>query len=270
MARALVVALAAALLVVPSDRERGPGSRYHRHRRPRALRHGEPRRADEPPDYGLQTGTEKAVGLDMRPATGQLFLVTVPVGVVASAIDPQLLRRPCDGGRHIRRRASRAPSRAPPTCRPASTSTRSSIACASSTRTTRTSGSTRPTASLAGDDPNLTFTAPATGPVTAVAYDRNIAPGPPGTIAPPGTLTTLYGIDVGSGPPRHDRRRQRREPGRAERRHGEQPRARSPWRSTTPATPASTSPRTARLRVADGRRAARSLPREPGGRRPPR
>ena len=45
---------------------------------------------------------------------------------------------------------------------------------------------------------NLTYTAPATGPVTAVAYDRNIAPGPPGTIAPPGTLTTLYGIDVGA------------------------------------------------------------------------
>ena len=51
---------------------------------------------------------------------------------------------------------------------------------------------------LSGDDANLTFTAPATGPVTAVAFDRNVAPGPPGTIAPPGTLTTLYGIDVGA------------------------------------------------------------------------
>jgi Domain of unknown function (DUF4394)/Thrombospondin type 3 repeat len=53
-------------------------------------------------------------------------------------------------------------------------------------------------AALAGDDVNLTYSAPATGPVTAVAYDRNVAPGPPGTIAPPGTLTTLYGIDVGA------------------------------------------------------------------------
>ena len=52
--------------------------------------------------------------------------------------------------------------------------------------------------SLAGNDTDLTFTAPATGPITAVAYDRNVAPGPPGTIAPPGTLTTLYGIDVGA------------------------------------------------------------------------
>src|SRR5215210_8552008 len=51
---------------------------------------------------------------------------------------------------------------------------------------------------LAGDDVNLTYNAPATGPVTAVAYDRNVAPGPPGTPAPPGTLTTLYGIDVGA------------------------------------------------------------------------
>ena len=51
---------------------------------------------------------------------------------------------------------------------------------------------------LSGDDTNLTYTAPATGPVTAVAYDRNVAPGPPGTVAPPGTLTTLYGIDVGA------------------------------------------------------------------------
>ena len=51
---------------------------------------------------------------------------------------------------------------------------------------------------LSGDDANLTYTAPATGPVTAVAYDRNVAPGPPGTVAPPGTLTTLYGIDVGA------------------------------------------------------------------------
>jgi hypothetical protein len=51
---------------------------------------------------------------------------------------------------------------------------------------------------LAGDDTNLTYNAPATGPITAVAYDRNVAPGPPGTPAPPGTLTTLYGIDVGA------------------------------------------------------------------------
>jgi hypothetical protein len=39
------------------------------------------------------------------------------------------------------------------------------------------------------DDTNLTFTAPATGPVTAVAYDRNFA----GT-----AMTTLFGIDRGS------------------------------------------------------------------------
>src|SRR5215210_5978133 len=32
------------------------------------------------PITGLQTGTEKVVGLDTRPATGQLFVVTVPAG----------------------------------------------------------------------------------------------------------------------------------------------------------------------------------------------
>ena len=53
-------------------------------------------------------------------------------------------------------------------------------------------------AALSGNDTDLSYTAPATGPVTAVAYDRNIAPGPPGTPPPPGVMTTLYGIDVGS------------------------------------------------------------------------
>jgi hypothetical protein len=50
---------------------------------------------------------------------------------------------------------------------------------------------------LAAIDAGLTYTAPATGPITGAAYDRNVAPGPPGT--PPGTTqTTLYGIDAGS------------------------------------------------------------------------
>ena len=108
---------------------------------------------------------------------------------------------------------------------------------------------------LSGDDVNLTYTAPATGPVTAVAYDRNVAPGPPGTIAPPGTLTTLYGIDVGAdrlvtiggvgaespGGPNGGTVR---------------PRARSPWRSTTPASRLRHRRERLRFRVADGRRAA--------------
>ena len=40
------------------------------------------------------------------------------------------------------------------------------------------------TGALAGDDVNLTYSGGATGPVTAVAYDLNVAPGPPGTPAP--------------------------------------------------------------------------------------
>jgi len=47
---------------------------------------------------------------------------------------------------------------------------------------------------LAGDDTNLTFTAPMTGPIIASAYDRNTdRQNPPGTIP-----TTLYVIDRGS------------------------------------------------------------------------
>src|SRR5262249_30593881 len=47
--------------------------------------------------------------------------------------------------------------------------------------------------SLAGDDPNLTFTAPATGPVIEEAYDRNFDRANANAIK-----TTLYGIDRGS------------------------------------------------------------------------
>ena len=45
------------------------------------------------------------------------------------------------------------------------------------------------TGTLAGTDTSLTFTAPATGPLVAVAYDRNFAGA---------TATTLFGIDAGS------------------------------------------------------------------------
>ena len=38
------------------------------------------------PITGLQTGIETVVGLDTRPATGQLFLITVPTGVLANAL----------------------------------------------------------------------------------------------------------------------------------------------------------------------------------------
>ncbi len=120
---------------------------------------------------------------------------------------------------------------------------------------------------LSGDDTDLTFTAPATGPVTAVAYDRNIAPGPPGTVAPPGTLTTLYGIDVGSdrlvvqggvnGAARAGRTAA-----------PSQPSARLAWWWTTRATRASTSRRAAPRTPRCGRRSHRTSTRSTWERAP--
>jgi hypothetical protein len=149
------------------------------------------------PITGLQTGTEKVVGLDTRPATGQLFLITVPTGVAANAtvrsytLDPVTATATFVGS---------VPGTVPgaadsPTgadFNPVVDRLRVVNAGNENFRVNPNNGA------LAGDDVNLTYTAPATGPVTAVAYDRNVAPGPPGTIAPPGALTTLYGIDAGA------------------------------------------------------------------------
>jgi hypothetical protein len=149
------------------------------------------------PITGLQTGTETAVGLDTRPATGQLFLITVPTGVFANAVIRSYTLDPATATATF---VASIPGTVPgagdlPTgadFNPVVDRLRVVNAGNENFRINPNNGA------LAGDDVNLTYTAPATGPVTAVAYDRNVAPGPPGTIAPPGTLTTLYGIDVGA------------------------------------------------------------------------
>jgi hypothetical protein len=149
------------------------------------------------PITGLQTGTEKVVGLDSRPATGQLFLITVPTGAVANALVRSYTLDPATATATF---VGSIPSTVPgaadaPTgadFNPVVDRLRVVNANNENFRINPNNGA------LAGDDTNLTYTAPATGPITAVAYDRNVAPGPPGTPAPPGTLTTLYGIDVGA------------------------------------------------------------------------
>jgi hypothetical protein len=148
---------------------------------------------------GLQTAGEKAIALDWRPATGQLFLVTTPLGVTSGSsvvrtysLDPETA---------VATFVGELPGGMPPGAGDwASGADFNPVVdrlrvVNSNLENFRINPNT---AALSGDDVNLTFMAPATGPVTAVAYDRNIAPGPPGTVAPPGTLTTLYGIDVGS------------------------------------------------------------------------
>jgi Domain of unknown function (DUF4394)/Thrombospondin type 3 repeat len=149
------------------------------------------------PITGLQDSAEKVIGLDWRPATGELFVITVPTGTVANAlvrsysVDPVTATATFVGS---------IPSTVPgaadvPTgidFNPTVDRLRVVNSGNENFRVNPVNGT------LAGDDPALSYLAPVTGPVTGVAYDRNVAPGPPGTGAPPFTLTTLWGIDVGS------------------------------------------------------------------------
>lgn len=149
------------------------------------------------PITGLQTPAERAVGLDMRPATGQIFIITIPIGVAANGLVRTYAVDPATGAATF---VGSIPGTVPgaadtPTgvdFNPVVDRLRVVHSNNENYRVNPNNGT------LSGNDADLTYTAPATGPVTAVAYDRNIAPGPPGTIAPPGTLTTLYGIDVGA------------------------------------------------------------------------
>ena len=196
MARALVVALGVAFLVVPSVASADPAAGITGTADLALFDTANPAGLTSRPITGLQTGSGKAVGLDMRPAAA-----TVPDhgarGRRRQRDDPQLLRRPDDRGRLIRRSipgtipgAADVPTGAD--FNPVVDRLRVVNANNANARINPNNGT------VAGFDTGLTYTAPATGPITAVAYDRNVAPGPPGTIAPPGTLTTLYGIDVGA------------------------------------------------------------------------
>ena len=152
------------------------------------------------PITGLQTGGEKAIGLDFRPATGQLFLVTTPAGIASGAmvvtrtysVDPLTATASF---------VAALPPATPPNAgdwltgadfNPLVDRIRVVNANNENFRINPNNGS------LSGDDTNLTYTAPATGPVTGVAYDRNVDLDGPSIPAPPGTPVTLYGIDVGS------------------------------------------------------------------------
>ena len=150
------------------------------------------------PITGLETGSEKVIGLDTRPATGQLFLITVPAGIAANAL---VRSYTLDPGTATATFVASIPAGIVPGAADSPTGAdfnpvvdrlRVVNAGNENFRINPNNGS------LSGNDVNLTYNAPATGPVTALAYDRNVAPGPPGTVAPPGTLTTLYGIDVGA------------------------------------------------------------------------
>jgi len=149
------------------------------------------------PITGLQDPAEKVIGLDWRPATGELFVITVPTGSVASALVRSYSVDPATAAATF---VGSIPGTVPgaadlPTgidFNPAVDRLRVVNSGNENFRINPVNGT------LAGDDTALNYLAPVTGPVTGVAYDHNIAPGPPGTLAPPFTLTTLWGIDVGS------------------------------------------------------------------------
>ena len=149
---------------------------------------------------GLQSAGEKAIALDWRPATGQLYLVTTPLGITSGS-SVVLRTYSLDPATAVATFVGALPGGSPPGAGDWATGADFNPVVDrlrvvnSNLENFRINPNN---AALSGDDTNLTFMAPATGPVTAVAYDRNIAPGPPGTVAPPGTQTTLYGIDVGS------------------------------------------------------------------------
>jgi hypothetical protein len=148
------------------------------------------------PITGLQTMSESAIGLDTRPATGELYLITVPVGAVSNALVRSYSLDPATGvatfiGSISGTIAGAADVATGVDFNPRVDRLRVVNSNNENFRINPTNGA------VAGDDTNLSYLAPATGPVTAVAHDRNIAPGPPGTPAG-ATPTTLYGIDAGA------------------------------------------------------------------------
>jgi hypothetical protein len=149
------------------------------------------------PITGLATGTETAVGMDMRPATGEIFIVTVPTGVVASAVIRTYKLDPLTA---VATLVGTIPTMTVTLAAdvPTGLDFNPRVDRIRIVNSNNVNFRINPnTGVVAGLDPDLNYIAPATGPETGIAYDRNVAPGPPGT--PPGPLqTTLYGIDVGS------------------------------------------------------------------------
>src|SRR4051812_41300959 len=85
MTRALIVALGV-LLLVPTAAGADPAAGITGSTDLALFDTANPSAVTTRPITGLQSGLEKAVGLDTRPATGQLFLVTVPTGSINNAL----------------------------------------------------------------------------------------------------------------------------------------------------------------------------------------
>jgi hypothetical protein len=143
------------------------------------------------PISGLASAMETVVGIDMRPATGQLYAVTVPLGIVANALVRTYVVDPATGAATLVGSIPNTVAGAADTqwgvdVNPTVDRVRAVLANNENFRINPNNGS------LAGDDVNLTFSGGATGPIIAAAYDRNTARDP--STGP----TTLYEIDRGA------------------------------------------------------------------------
>jgi hypothetical protein len=140
---------------------------------------------------GFQDPNERVLGIDFRPRTGQLYAVTAEAGATAPADLRTYTINTTTGALTF-------------------VGTTNGISNAAEVETgidfnpivdrirlvqsNNANGRIDPTnGSLTGDDTDLSFNTPATGPVIAVAYDRNFV-----RSFGNNTPTTLYGIDTGS------------------------------------------------------------------------
>src|SRR3954447_21339550 len=120
---------------------------------------------------GFQAVDERVVGLDVRPTTGDLTAVTVPIGSTTNASIRSYKLDPATGVLTFVGMvppASIAGAGDRPTgidFNPLVDRLRVVQSNNESFRISPSSGG------LAGDDTNLTYTVPATGPVTGIAYD---------------------------------------------------------------------------------------------------
>lgn len=143
---------------------------------------------------GFATADEHVLGLDVRPATGELFAVTAPAGAASNTTIRAYTLNPSSAVLTLIGSINGAVSVPSAGDRASGIDFNPLVDRLRVVQSNNTNFRISPaTGGFAGLDTNLTA-----GPVTGIAYDRDVAPGPPGTPAPPESKTTAYGINTGS------------------------------------------------------------------------
>lgn len=150
-----------------------------------------PDRVAQRPITGLGAG-ETVIGIDVRPATQQLYALAVPAGSAANAVVSTYVVDPQTGAATAVGATAPIPEAGDLSSGVDFTPRADRVRLVqSSDANVRINPSNGARADQPMADPLLTFTPPATGPVVGLAFDRNVASG--------GVLpTTLYGIDAGA------------------------------------------------------------------------